>query len=92
MSFSDQIGTINGLYDPGSEGLEINEGFHDCEHAYFEVAGLDDDDYPVTTFACSAWGSGCPSINQMIATCVWHNGTHFDTEIFRGYFTPANGV
>ena len=41
-------------------------GFHDCEHAYFEI---DDDNNGYIDWVCSVWGTGHSVIDEMIATC-----------------------
>ena len=36
---------------------------------------------------CKAWGSGCPYISKMVATCAYKYGTNDDvTEVYYGEF------
>ena len=42
-------------------------GFHDCEHAYFEMR------FPgeLAHVVCTAWGTGSATIDEFIATCTY---------------------
>ena len=67
--FDHQTGTITGLAG-GDPKWPIQNGFHDCEHAYFEVINPG----KKVIMVCNAWGTGYPNIDEMIATCRYWNG------------------
>ena len=64
--FDHQTGTITGYMDDNPD-YPIQNGFHDCEHAYFEVINPQKKVFTV----CNAWGTGSPKIDEMIATCTY---------------------
>ena len=73
--FDHQTGTITGYWEYPSD--LIQNGFHDCEHAYFEVF---DKDSKEMRMVCNAWGTGYPKIDEMIATCTFDLGDWFILE------------
>ena len=96
MRFHPGIGTMTVQHaywdqDPGDIGYApydapSQNGFHDCEHAYFEI---DDGSNDYVDWVCSVWGTGHSVIDEMTATCRYRGGgysehsniTEFETTI-----------
>ena len=76
----------------------VTSGFHDCEHAFFVV----EEDCSNTHRAarahcteqpeklvCNVWGSGCPKISKISATCTYTDRKGADeTKVYYGKLVP----
>ena len=85
--FDHQTGTISGNWDNYSD-YQIQNGFHDCEHAYFEVIDDNSKLQSKVVLVCNAWGTGYPKIDEMIATCTYVWGLDYKIAEFTGKFIP----
>ena len=88
-----QAAWVNGPAVPNGEANrkgEVYDGVHDCEHAYFKVKQNGKNN--VDTWECKAFGSGCPKIGKMVATCTYHDGQVAGgkdyTEVYFGVLVP----
>ena len=77
LYFDHQTGTITGgggifIFDQNDRPIlyvqkRLKNGFHDCEHAYFEMRGSGE----LAAAACNVWGTGSAKIDEITATCTY---------------------